>query len=231
MRGLLTPEVVPVKGKYLMDDTDDGDESGPAADYANAQTRVQAASIVQEWAGTSDLGDDESLADRLMMLVVGAVDADIDGELSDEESQVAEIVLNSVWDYMSAKGVGDDDLDALLNNWDADAAARVKDFLADSLPADDEEAADDIDSFAFDEESSSAIFDSVEGTFLYDAVYKKKLVIRNGKKTKINKRISGTVRLNAKQKIAVKKAQRKSHTAPATIKRMKSLRKRAQMGL
>jgi hypothetical protein len=166
-----------------------------------------------------------------MMLVVGAVDADIDGELSEDESQVAEILLNYMWDYLSLKGVGDDDASALLNDWDADAAARVKDLLADELPADDEAAAEDIDSFAFDDESSSAIFDSVEGTFLYDATYKKKVVIKNGKKTKINKRISGTVRLNAKQKIAVRKMQRKSHTATATLKRIKSMRKRAQAGL
>jgi hypothetical protein len=107
----------------------------------------------------------------------------------------------------------------------------VKDLLAEELSGDDEAAAEDIDSFAFDEESSSAIFDSANGEILYDAVYKKKIVIKNGRKTKINKRISGNVRLNAKQKIAVRKMQRKSHTATATLKRVKSMRKRTQAGL
>jgi hypothetical protein len=232
MRGLLTPAPKEQpKGKYLLDSADDGEETGPASDYAGQQLRVTAASIAQQFAATDDLGDDESLADRLMMLVVGAVDADIDGELSEEESQVAGILLEYLWDYLSLKGVSDDDASALLNDWDADAAARVKDLLAEELPTDEEAAADDIDSFAFDEESSSAIFDSANGEFLYDAVYKKKVVIKNGKKTKINKRISGTVRLNAKQKIAVRKMQRKSHTAVATLKRIKSMRKRAQAGL
>jgi len=231
MRNLLTPEPKPVKGKYVMDDTGDDDAPGPAADYANSQIRVTAAAIAQEFAATDDLADDETLATRLMMLVIGAVDADKDGELSDDEAQVAEVLLNSVWDYMSAKGASDDDLDALLNNWDADAAARVKDLLAESIPSDDEEAAADIDAFAFDDDSASAIFDSTAGEFLYDAVYKKKLVFKNGKKTKINKRISGNVRLTAKQKISVRKMQRKSHTAAATIKRMKSMRLRSKAGL
>jgi hypothetical protein len=233
MRGLLTPAPKEApKGKYLLDDVGaDEDAPGAASDYAGQQMRVTAAAIAQQFAATDDLGDDETLADRLMMLVVGAVDADIDGELSEDESQVAEILLNYLWDYLSLKGVSDEDAEALLNNWDADAAARVKDLLAEELPADDEAAAEDIDSFAFDDESSSAIFDSANGEFLYDAVYKKKVVIKNGKKTKINKRISGTVRLNAKQKIAVRKMQRKSHTATATLKRIKSMRKRAQAGL
>jgi hypothetical protein len=232
MRTLLTPEVKPAKGKYILDDTGDGDDTqSAAAEYAGAQLRVSAAAIAQEFAATDDLADDETLADRLMMLVVGAVDADKDGELSDEESQVAAVLLEYVWDYMSGKGVSDEDLDALLNNWDADAAARVKDLLAEQVPSDDEAAAEDIDAFAFDDESSTAIFDSTGGEFLYDAAYRKKIVIKNGKKTKINKRISGTVRLTAKQKISVRKMQRKSHTAGATIRRMKSMRIRAKAGL
>lgn len=232
MRSLLTPEVKPAKGKYILDETGpEIAESGKAADYAGAQMRVSAASIAHSFAGTDDLADDETLADRLQMLTVGAVDADKDGDLSDEESEVAEVLLNGVWDYMSSKGVSDDDLDALLNNWDVDAAARVKDLLADAIPSDDDEAADDIDSFAFDEESASPIFDSASGEFLYDAVYKKRIVVRHGKKTKINKRISGTVHLSAKQKIAVRKMQRKSHTAKATIGRMKSTRIRNMSGL
>ena len=72
--------------------------------------------------------------------------------------------------------------------------------------------------------------DEDEGAAL-DAVYKKKLVVRNGKKVRINKRVSGTVRLSAKQKVAIKKARLKSHNARAMLKRAKSMRKRKQMGL
>jgi hypothetical protein len=233
MRGLLTPEVKPVKGKYILDSTDGGDDdASPAGDYASAQLRVAAASIAQAFAATNpdDLGADETLSDRLMSLVIGAIDSDKDGEISDDEAQVAEILLNHLWDYMSGKGVTDDDLAALLDDWDADAAARVKDLLADAVPQDDEAAADDIDSFAFDDDSATAIFDST-GEVIYDAAYKKKVVVKNGHKTKVNKRVSGTVRLTAKQKLAVRKMQRKSHTAAATIKRIKSMKIRARSGL
>jgi hypothetical protein len=231
MRGLLTPEVKPVRGKFVLDDTGDDDNS-PAADYASSQLRVSAAAIAQEFASTDpdSLGEDETLADRLMMLVIGTIDADKDGEIDDDEAQVAEVLLNYLWDYMSDKGASDDDLDALLNEWDADAAARVKDLLADSVPTDDEEAADDIDAFAFDEDSETAIFDST-GELVFDSAYKKRVVIRHGKKMKVMKRVSGRVRLTAKQKIAVRKMQRKAHTASATIKRIKSMKIRRRAGL
>jgi len=233
MRGLLTPEVKPVKGKYLLDDTEGEDGPGPASEYASAQLRVSAAAIVQEFAATSteDLGDDETLSDRLMMLVIGVIDADKDGDVDEEEAQVAEVLINYVWDYMSDKGVSDEDLSALLEDWDNEAAGRVKDLLADSLPADEEAAADDIDAFAFDDESETAIFDSTTGELILDATYKKRIVVRNGKKKKILKRVSGRVRLSAKQKVAVRKMLRKSHTPKATIKRMKSMKIRRRSGL
>lgn len=64
-----------------------------------------------------------------------------------------------------------------------------------------------------------------------DAVYKKKIVIRRGKKVRINKRVSGTVRLTAKQKVAVRKMLRKTHSAVAQMRRAKSMRVRQCSGL
>jgi hypothetical protein len=64
-----------------------------------------------------------------------------------------------------------------------------------------------------------------------DAVYKKKIVIRRGKKVRINKRVSGTVRLTAKQKVAVRKMLRKTHSAVAQMRRSKSMRVRRRAGL
>lgn len=233
LRPLLTPKAPEPKAPVvILDDT--GEDAAPqgASAYASADMRVKAASIVQEFASTDadSLGEGENLADRLLSLVVGVIDSDKDGELSDAEAKVAEALLGFVWDYLSAKGVSDDDASALLNDWDGDAAARVKDLLSESLPGDDQGAADDIDSFAFDEDSSAALFDST-GEVIFDAAYKKKTVIRGGKKVRINKRISGHVRLSAKQKIAVRKMVRKSHSAVATMHRMKSMRIRRRSGL
>ena len=74
-------------------------------------------------------------------------------------------------------------------------------------------------------------FTKEENEPAFDAVYKKKLVIRGGKKVRINKRVSGTVRLTAKQKMAIRKAQRKAHSASALMRRMKSMRIRRRTGL
>ncbi|MGO0379817.1 hypothetical protein ACTMMC_25205, partial [Escherichia coli] len=151
------------------------------------------------------------------------------GELSDDEAAVAQALLENLYDYLASKGVSEEDCSALLNDWDASAAERVKDLLADTATS-DEDAAADMESFAFDENAEQSIFDSA-GEPIYDAVYKKKVVVRQGRKVRINKRVSGVVRLSAKQKVAIKKMQRKSHTAVATIQRMKSLKVRKRAGL
>lgn len=64
------------------------------------------------------------------------------------------------------------------------------------------------------------------------AGYKRVLVVRNGKKVWINKRLPGKrVILTPKQKLALKKARLKAHTALARMKRKKSNLKRNQFGL
>ena len=227
MRALLTP-----KPRKVFDSAASDVEDTVASDYAAADLRLKAAAIVNEFAFTSpdDLADDETLADRLMMLVIGVVDIDADGEISDSEQAVAETLLENMWDYLSSKGVSDEDCDALLNDWDTDAAQRVQDLLADVLDSDDDASSDDIDEFAFDDDAERSVFDSA-GELVLDAVYKKRVVIRGGKKVRINRRLAGRVRLTAKQKVAVRKMLRKSHSASATIRRMKSMRIRRRMGL
>lgn len=213
------------KEKVILDGVDDGSDAPQgAAAYAEADLRLKAVAVVHQWAetGSDDLAEGESLADRLLAMVVGVCDADKDGEISDDEQDVCDIVLNAIWDYLSSKGVSDDDCDALLNEWDAAAGDRVKDLVVSALPDGDEASASDMDSFAFDADSDGAVF---------DAVYKKKIVVRGGKKMRINKRVSGHVKLSAKQKISIRKMLRKSHSAVATMHRMKSVRIRKRAGL
>ncbi len=64
----------------------------------------------------------------------------------------------------------------------------------------------------------------------FDATYKKRIVFRAGKKIRVNKRVSGTVRRTAKQKQATRKASMKSHNAAAMMKRAKSMRMRRKAG-
>lgn len=213
----LEPQPAPV-----FDDTSD-----PGSNYSDTDVSLKAIAAIQEWAETADLDDGEGYADRLMALMVGIADADVDGELSDDEADVVEIAVNTAWDYLSEKGVSDEDLDSLLNEWDNETGARVQELITSKLPDGDEAAADEMDSFVFGDGSDEAALDSA----VLDATYKKKIVVRKGKKVRINKRVAGTIRLSAKQKLAVRKMLRKSHGAKATMRRAKSNRVRKQMGL
>ena len=200
-------------------DSVDSDQFGPASDYASTDVALKAVAAVQEWVETDDLERGETLADRLFAILVGIADADMDGEIGDDEAGVFEMAANAAWDYLDSKGVPEDDISALLNDFDTDAADRVQELLAERLP--DGEAADaELDAFVFGDGSDEAVM---------DAVYKKRLVVRGGKKVRVNKRISGTVRLTSKQKMAVRKMLRKSHSAGAQMRRAKSMRIRKRM--
>ncbi|MCK9394223.1 MAG: hypothetical protein M0Q44_01365 [Methylobacter sp.] len=226
LRDVLKRKPAPVvaavaKVEPVLDAVDDTPEMTGADSYTQADIALKAVAVVQQWVETDDLDDDESLADRLANMVVGIADANKDGEISDDEQAVVDIALNSIWDYLAQYEVADDDISALLNDWDTDAAERIRDLLAASLP--EGEAADaDIDNF---------VFGGTDQEPALDAVYKKKIVIRHGKKMRINKRISGRVKLSAKQKVAIKKAGLKSHNAAAQMRRAKSMRMRVKTGL
>lgn len=200
-----------------------------SAGFASNVIAMKAAAAVQTWCeSTGDaslaLDEGEGSADRLLALMVGIADDNKDGELDADEQAVVEMAFNAAWDYMSAKGVAESDLEALYGDDPVAANAagdRVCEMLADKLP-DGEAADDDIDDFTFGSEATEGVF---------DAVYKKRFAIRNGKKTIVRKRVSGVVRLSAKQKVAIRKAQRKSGSAKAMMKRMKSMRVSRAMGL
>lgn len=213
----------PKEKKVTLDSASD-EEAGLAGadDYTIADISVAAVAAVQQWAETDDLDDGESYADRLLALFVGIADANKDGEITDDEYGVMQVALNTAWDYLVKCGVSDEDAGALLNDWDNDVAERVRDLVASVLPDDENDAGAEIDAFVFSDDDNEAVL---------DATYRKKLVIRDGKKVRINKRVSGRVRLSAKQKVAIRKARMKSHSAGAMMRRMKSMRIRKKAGL
>ena len=148
---------------------------------------------------------------------MGIVDEDMDGELSEDEQNDIMELSDAAADYLESLGASEDDISALLNDWDNDAGERVQELVASKL----EDGADPAD-FVFGDGSDEAAL---------DAVYKKKIVIRKGKKIRVNKRVSGTVRLSAAQKTAVAKMRRKSNTGVAKLRRAKSMRIRRKAGL
>ncbi|MGL5224570.1 MAG: hypothetical protein ACRC8Q_04425 [Aeromonas sp.] len=193
---------------------------GSAAKFEAAAVRMDAVAALREWADDDDdMGDEETLSDRLLALMIGIADSNQDGELDDDEQGVVTIALEAAWDYLSGLGVDDEDLDLLLNDWDTDAALRVRDLLVAADGKDDDES---LDSFVFGPDAQEAVF---------DATYRKTIAVRNGKKVRINKRVSGSVRLSGKQKLAIRKMQMKSRSAGSKMRRMKSMAKRSKMGL
>lgn len=209
----------PVK---VLDSTGDEPALSGADDYTLRDINLSAIAVVQQWAETDDLDDGESYADRLMAMFVGIADANHDGDVTEDEQGVLEVALNAAWDYLVKAGVTEEDAGALLNDWDDDAADRVRDLVASVLPDGDDAASAEIDSFVFSDDDNAPAL---------DAVYRKTVAVRNGKKVRINKRISGTVRLSAKQKVAIRKARMKSHSAGAMMRRLKSMRLRRKAGL
>ena len=209
IRGLAKPMEAPSLDSATVVDED-------AQNYALTNIAINVAAALQEWATTdeSDLDDGETLATRLLGLLIGLSNPDVDDEeLTGDDQDTMDLALEAAWDYLTDKGVSDDDASALLNDWDNDAAIRIRDLSAATLAEVD--PVDDIDDFAFDN----------AGTF--DAVYRMKSVIRDGKKTRVNKRVTGKVKLTAKQKLALRKASKMAHTASATMKRVKSQHKAA----
>ena len=220
--------------KARLDAADPDMVAGEAASYAIRSISMQAAATVQSWCESDDLSDEEGAGDRLFAMLVGIADDNKDGELSEAEQAVVDVAMNEAWSYMAAKGVAESDLTVLFNAEDPAeynaAGSRVMEFLCDKLPDGDEAAGDEMDDFAFGAEAQEGIFDSAGGLML-DAVYKKRFAIRGGKKMIVRKRVSGTVRLSARQKVAIRKAGMKSRSAGAMVKRMKSLRVRKSMNL
>lgn len=188
------------------------------------EMRQDAVRVVQEWAETTDadLGDDEGLGDRLLGLIVGTA-AEGDNAPTDDEAEYAASVAELVGDYLEGKGIPADDVDALVGDFDFpnELAERVHEALLDKLPQGDDAMMDDVGRFVDGEDDDKML----------DATYRKTVAIRGGKKVRIKKRIAGTVRLSAKQKIAVRKMQRKAFSGAAKMHRAKSMRLRRKMGL
>lgn len=218
----------PGKKAALDSAVDDDSGIGVTASYAETDIALSAAATVQQWAEDDDLDEGEGCADRLLNMMVGIADANKDGDITEDEQEVVEVALNAAWDYLVKLGVSEDDAGALLNDWDEDAAVRVRDLVLSALPEGDDAADADLDNFVFGADAEQSAFDSA---LTLDAAYKKFIAIRKGKKVRIKKRVSGTVRLSAKQKLSIRKARMKSHSAKAQVRRFKSMKLRSKMGM
>lgn len=190
--------------------------------YVAQDIAIKTAASIQQWAETDDLGDGESYSDRLFALLVGVVDANKDGEITDDEQGVLNLAINSAWDYLVSLGVSEDDANLLLNEWDSDTADRVMSLLESVLgtPDGDSDSDDGIDNFVFGDQSP----------LMMDSAYRSVMVVHDGKKEKIRRHV-GPVHMSPLQKLAIRKASMKSHSPAAMMRRAKSMRARDKMGL
>lgn len=159
------PEKQPVPAKEpakKKDDDDDDEMLDSAGEYQANDLALKAAAAVQEWAETplSELDEGEGSGDRLFSLLAGIVDQDMDGELSDDESELLNTAASIAAEYVVSKGVTEEDAVALLTDFDNELAETVQGLVVESLP-DGEDAADaDIDAFVFGDGSDDAVLDS-----------------------------------------------------------------------
>lgn len=213
------------KENVHFDNAGEGEGDAGMTGFDLQQIEFSAVAVVQEWAETSseDLAEGEGFGDRLLMLLIGIADENIDGEISDDEYAVFEAAANAAADYMAMNGVSEEDISKLLDGFDNDVAAAVQAQVIEKMPNGDD-AGDQMDTFVMQSG------DGGEDVAL-DAVYKKKIAFRKGKKVWVNKRIAGKVRLSAAQKAGIKKAQRKAFSAGAKMRRAKSMRMRVKAGM
>ena len=213
LRGVLAPQ-------RKLDSADGGGAGGVpmgADQYVMQDVAIKAAAAVQQWAETDDLDGGESYSDRLFAHLIGVVDANKDGDITDDEHELLTLAINAAWDYMVSYGVSEEDAGSLLNDWDDGAADRVRELLASGMP--DADSDDGIDSFVFSDQ-----------TPLMDSAYRSVMGVGGGKRMKASRRV-GAVRLSPRQKLAIRKASMKSHSPGAMMRRMKSMQARKKMGL
>lgn len=198
------------------------DSANASSAYEMGALKLEVASALQEFAETDDLDSGESLCDRFWALLCGLADQNKDGELSDEESKLVDTAYNLAAQYLYDKGIEEDQIIAFLQDDDEEAAESIQEYLKNILPDGEDNTDDDLNAFAFGDGSDEPVF---------DAAYRKVKAVRNGKKVVIRKRVSGHVRLSARQKMALQKAHRKAHNGRARMKRLKSMKKRQKLGL
>lgn len=208
-----------------------------AANHAVGNIALLAVSALHVWAeiDKEDLDEDEGFGDRLLGMFVGIADSDKNGEINDEEQEIINTAKGAAGEYLSKMGVKSKDISRLLGDWDNECGKKVHSYLLDNLDDDSDATMDGINSFVFDadfdlDDEDTTLDDAFGDDITLDGVYKKKIAFVNGKKTFKNKRISGSVKLSSKQKLSIKKMQRKAHNPKATMRRMKSMRARKKAG-
>lgn len=224
---------------------DDADISGSALNSEIQSLRKVAlalAFILVDSIIENDLEENELPTDRLDALLSG-VASDADDEEFEADQATLDIIIANVQDAFASLGV-DDDLIAAMFSQDAeadDAIERAAEIVESNVPTGDD-LNEFIDLFVYgeadEEHGDEAMLDGISlgkttaksGKF-GKVVYKAVKAIRNGKLAIVNKRVSGRVKLSAKQRSALNKARKKASTSGSIKKRLRSMKKAKTMNL
>jgi len=185
-------------------------------DASLREVKLKAMSAFEVWEATTEdeLAGGEGFADRLQALLLGIWSPDKDDDIDEDEQYMIDVACDFVEGWLIGQGVDEADVNAILDDWDNEAAERVIEFL---------------------QTKEKGTFDGIYGGAYsamptLDATYKKKIVFKNGKKMIKRKRVSGHFKMTPAQRAGLKKAQRKSHNATANRKRLKSKTARKRAG-
>ena len=181
------------------------------ADMGDKELRASGMAAALTW-----IDEGEYTAEFLNGLIAGMV-----SDSDDEDAPVTDIdddfytgLSESTAEALVALGGATEQVASAMDG-DEDAAEVLGEYLADRLEESEKSDSDLITGFA------------VGNSLVLDAAKK---VVRNGKVV-LKKRRLKKVRLNSKQKAALKKAQRKAHNSAARRARAKAMKIRSQHGL
>lgn len=204
------------------------------------KSAIALAIVLAQSINENDLAEDELPTDRLDSLIAGITDDSGDEEFEADQATI-DIVIANVQDALATLGVSDDMIDAMFAG-DADADDAIEtasEIIESNLPSgDDLEELIDLFVYGEAEDDDGAMMDGVtlgkttskSGKF-GKVVYKAVKVIRGGKVAVVNKRISGKVKLSAKQRSALNKARKKANTSGAIKQRLRSAKKGKAMNI
>ena len=181
------------------------------AAFGDSQDRAQAMGVALAW-----IESGEYTADFLDGLVMGIVDINEDDEVGDEEEEAYNDLYASVGEAFLALGGNAENVMALVNDGDDEAAGKLGAYLTDKLGASDMSDDDIVAKYALSPD------------MVMESMVKK---MRDGEVTWVKKKIKKKHQISSDQRAALKKARLKAQTGAAKRKRMKSLKKGRKMGL
>lgn len=154
-------------------------------------------------------------------LIQGYADLDGDGDVSEDEQMVYEELVSDVCDALVKMGGSKEEIAGFFESEDDSKGAALGEKLKDAM---NDEVMDDATIIAQFSVSDDVLVDPIT-----DASKERKIV--NGKAKWVKKKLKRRKPLSSARRQALKKARRKAHTGAAKMKRKKSKRLSASMGL